>query len=70
MCAFSPEIEYQESESQVQPRYIAVFIDSKYFNRQLALYGISEIPAFTADCYPQRADLVNLLKEFFNEYDD
>jgi AraC family transcriptional regulator len=67
--AISPDVPHQELESEIQPRYIAVFISAPYFEKQLELYEIREKPCFQADCYQAKGDIANHMKEFISEYE-
>lgn len=66
----SPGIPHQELTSDGAPRYIAVMINKRFFERQLAHYGSRRGPVFRGESYDAPRDLLPTMKRFMVEADD
>jgi AraC family transcriptional regulator len=66
----SPGIPHQELPSEAAPRYIAVMIGKRFFERQLAHYGARRPVVFRGEAYDAPQSLVPTLKRFMIEADD
>ena len=69
VCAISPGVFHQELESEMPPRYIAIFISAGYFEEQLKYYGAGENPCLRGEYYPANANITHYMTEYLNEYE-
>ncbi|NLE02798.1 MAG: AraC family transcriptional regulator [Fibrobacter sp.] len=65
-----PEIPHQELPSETVSRYIAVIIDPKFLQQQLAVYNKSTSDLNAAMICPTSQRLIDELKEFLTEYEE
>ncbi|MBD3314923.1 MAG: helix-turn-helix domain-containing protein [Chitinivibrionales bacterium] len=70
MSVMSPGIPHQELAAERQARYMAVLIDKAFFEKQLALYDITDVPTFRGELYSSNDRIVTTLKEFLTEYEE
>ena len=66
----SPGIPHQELTSEGAPRYIAVMINKRFFERQLAHYGARWPIVFRGEAQDALPSLLPILKRFMIEADD
>jgi len=66
----SPGIPHQELTSGGAPRYIAVMINKRFFERQLAHYGAGRGVVFRGEAHDAPQNLLPCLKRFMIEADD
>jgi AraC-like DNA-binding protein len=66
----SPSVPHQELPSDTVSRYIAVMIDTDFFQKQLSIYNksVEAIPSIMTCSSTQR--LIDELKEFMTEYEE
>ncbi len=65
--ALSPHIAHHELPSDYPPRYIAVFIDEKFFKMQLIQYPVQQDIIFRGESFNIAQNLLPLLKNFMIE---
>jgi AraC-like DNA-binding protein len=70
LFALSPDIVHHEAPSDYPPRYIAVFIDKGFFEKQLSQYPIKQGTVFHGESYDVAPNLLPLLKRFMIEIDN
>ncbi len=68
--AMEPGIPHQELPSETVSRYIAVMIDTRYLQEQIAVYKKSIAEIQTAMICPSSQRLIDELKEFMTEYEE
>ena len=66
----SPGIPHQELTSEGAPRYIAVMINKRFFERQLAHYGAGRGGVFRGEAHDAPRSLLPTLRRFMIEADD
>jgi AraC family transcriptional regulator len=66
----SPDIPHQELPAESAPRYIAVMIGRRFFERQLAHYGTARPVVFRGDSPVAPQNLLPALQRFMIEADD
>jgi AraC-like DNA-binding protein len=66
----SPGIPHQELPSEGAPRYIAIMINKRFFERQLAHYGARRPIVFRGEAHDAPPGLLPVLKRFMIEADD
>jgi AraC family transcriptional regulator len=69
VCAISPGVVHQELESELSPRYIAVFISAEYFDKQLEYYEVGANLCFQGEYYPANGNITRHMTEYLNEYE-
>lgn len=70
MFALSPEVAHQELPSDSPPRYIAILIDRKFFERQVKQYPVNGKIFLEGEFYDANSNLLPLLKRFMIETDN
>ena len=70
LLALSPDIVHHECPSDYPPRYIAIFIDKGFFEKQLSRYPIKQGIVFHGESYDVTPNLLPLLKRFMIEADN
>jgi AraC-like DNA-binding protein len=70
LFALSPDIVHHECPSDYPPRYIAIFIDKGFFEKQLSRYPIKQDIVFHGESYDVTLNLLPLLKRFMIEADN
>lgn len=70
ISSVSPDIIHHELPSDIPPRYIAIFIKKKYFEKELKNYSISRDIIFKRESYEASPELLSLLKRFIIESDN
>jgi AraC-like DNA-binding protein len=68
--AMAPDIPHQELPSETVSRYIAVMIDNRFLEAQLAMYGKSLNEIRNSMICPSSQRLIYELKEFMAEYEE
>ena len=69
VLAVDPDAVHHELAADEPPRYIGIFIEREFFERQLLIYpGIRPEP-FAFRSFPPGPELIPLLKDFMNEAD-
>jgi AraC family transcriptional regulator len=66
----SPNIPHQELTSDGAPRYIAIMINKRFFERQLSHYGDGRPIVFRGEAHDAPRTLLPALKRFMIEADD
>jgi len=67
VLAIDPDAVHHELAADEPPRYIGIFIERDFFERQLFIYpGIPDEP-FAFRCFSPGPELISLLKDFMNE---
>lgn len=69
VLALSPGVPHHELASESPPRYIAVFVASEFFNKQLCHYPIKQHTRFDGEYFDAPAELLPLFKKFMIEAD-
>lgn len=67
LFSLSPNIVHHECPSDYPPRYIAIFIDKGFFEKQLSQYQIKQDILFHGESYDVAQNLLPLLKRFMIE---
>jgi AraC-like DNA-binding protein len=67
--ALSPGIPHQELPSETAPRYIAVMINKRFFERQYRHYGPRKPAVFRGESYDAPQNLLPVLQRFMIEAD-
>ncbi|MBI5025288.1 MAG: helix-turn-helix transcriptional regulator [Nitrospirae bacterium] len=70
LFALSPDIVHHECPSDYSPRYIAIFVDKGFFEKQLSQYPIKQGIVFHGESYDVAPNLLPLLKRFMIEADN
>ncbi|MBI1911326.1 MAG: helix-turn-helix transcriptional regulator [Deltaproteobacteria bacterium] len=70
LFALSPGIPHHELQSDSRPRYIAVFIEKAFFEKQLSDYKVEGDVSFQGDCFEPSSNLLQYLKQFMIEADN
>jgi AraC family transcriptional regulator len=68
LCAFSPGVVHEEVMEEGFNSYIAIMIDKKRFEKELAKYGLKGGLDLRGAFFEAEASLVNLLKLYMAEY--
>lgn len=69
MMMMPPDCPHQELPSDEVSRYIAVMIDSSFFEEQKQVYGVESEPGMFS-CFPLSERLVQACKEFLIDYQE
>ena len=69
-CAMSPNIPHEESISETFTRYIAIFIDKKFFENQLSYYTKNTYEKYFWTQFTVNKDILDYIKKFMNEYEE
>lgn len=67
VLAIDPEAEHHEIIEEEHGRYIAIFIERAFFERQMAHYPGDQSTPFDFRTFTPGAELIGLLKDFMNE---
>lgn len=68
--AMAPDTPHQELPSETLSRYVAVMIDTRFLQAQLAVYGTSPGDIRNAMVCPSNQRLIDELKGFMTEYEE
>jgi len=68
--ALSPDIPHQELSSDSPPRYIGMFVDKRFFEKQYRLYSRKKPEVFNGTFFATGEGFLHLLKRFMLEADN
>lgn len=69
VVCFSPGVEHQEIISEGEQNYIAVFIQKRFYEKQLSEKCI-KFPAFKGDTFSSSPNLISYCRLFIDEYEN
>lgn len=67
LLALSPQIAHKEIIADRFPRYVAIFIEKDFFEKQISFYPFQETPHFGGQFLPIPQNFLMMVKEFMLE---